>query len=1320
MSDFADNLAAALRKCESEQIHIPGSIQPCGALLVVDATDEVVVQVSDNLAEYLGLSPGAALGKPLADIINADNAEKIRRLPMRGDLQPSVPAVIHFQRAGRPLALAVQVHKVADNWVIEVEPSDESEMQYFGHLFIATRNALWESDQQNDILHYAQFIAERIRDLTGFDRVMLYRFDTHWNGEVIAESRNHLLPSLLGNHFPASDIPPQARQLYERNLIRVLVDVDAPSIPIHPILHPRSGQALDMSLAVLRSMSPIHIEYLRNMGVKATITVSLMKGGKLWGLIACHHASPKRVPFHLRELAEFVGKTVSLKLTNLESEERNAYMNQVRQTLTMLTRCLRQSGNVGEVLSLLETDILKLVRATGGYIAIGGKSYSFGMVPPAPEIDLLVSWLEGQSSGEVFHTDSLVSQYPQAHGYSDVASGLLAVRLDRQFSHYILWFREEQIRSIPWAGDPNKSLVVDATGPRIEPRRSFARWMLEQRGYSLPWSVIETDAAHTLSMTLIEVLTQKALNLSEQNYRLLAENSTDMIVRLDRHGIISFVSPSSTEVIGYPPGELVGNSCLQFVAQPDRRDLRRAMISIIRNGISRTLLFRLNCRDGKQIWLESTIKPVANQNGRPFEVVANSRDVTLRHEYQLAIESLQRRNDSILNAAGEGVIGIDHQGIITFANHTAADILGYARPDMIGEHASSVLGLCDGQGHRSRKLFDNLTAAAESPNFRNGQEACFTTKGGECIPVDCIVTYLDSANPANGLVLVFRDVTERRLIEARLRQSNTVFEHAAEAIMVTDENGVISAVNQAFENITGYSQAEALGQTPALLRSGRHDADFYRRMWQEIRERQCWRGEIWNRRKNGEIFPQWGSIAAVLDSSGKIRSYVTVFSDITEAKKSEAKLKFLANHDPLTGLPNRLLLSEKLNHSLAKARETGQQLAIAFVDLDHFKIVNDTLGHLVGDLYLTAIADRIGHALRQEDTLARWGGDEFVIAIENAPDREQLAEMIHRLQNQLATPLRLEGHDVVPSASIGIAIFPDDGSDVEKLVQSADAAMYRAKETGRNRFEFYTGDLTASARRRFELAWEIRQALQEDQFVLFYQPQYSAINGDLIGLEALIRWQHPRRGLLSPGEFLPTAEELNLTGDIGEWVLKHACAQLKRWDGRLPESVLLAINIAPVQLNPDFAELALGMIEATGIRTSQLEFEITEGALERRDDILSVLSLFSSRGIRLSIDDFGTGYSSLARVRDLPVDYFKIDKCFIDGLPDNPKDAAIVRTIVALATSLGIGTVAEGVETVAQLRFLQDEGVSIIQGFYLGRPQPAADIDFLLAEIGVD
>ncbi len=1299
-------LQEALLRCSKEQIQYAGAIQGYGALLGIDDAG-VIRLASTNLGDFFDRDIAEALGEPVDKALGAEIARSLLNARIYEELQPTIPVTLRYTRYGRELTTTALAHRSGGLRVFEIEPAvthDDSEHHSFlEELFVPVRDALWQFDKEDDVVRYCRYVAEEMRRITGFDRVKVYRFDHLWNGEVIAESRNERLPSLLGNHFPASDIPPQARALYEKNLIRVLADTEAAPVYLAPGRNPLTGDALDMSFSVLRAMSPIHIEYLRNMGVRSTITVSLMQNKRLWGLIACHAAKPRQVPFQLRELAEFIGKSVSLKLSNLEATARNDYMNQVRETLLTLTRLIRATGEVDSVISLFENEILGLVGASGSVIRLGKHAYVVGKTPQEQEIAPLIEWLRGiEFAGDVYATESLGEVFPAAQAYAGTASGLLAVPLDSEFRDYMLWFRAEVTQEIPWAGNPDKQLVKDERGARIEPRRSFALWVQTAHGRSKPWSHIETDAALALSLTLVEVLTQKALRLSEENYRLLAEHSTDLISRHRVSGEFAFVSPSSSELLEYSPDSLLGKSLFDLVHSEDLPVVRK-YFELSQSGATQVVTYRVKTSGGGYIWLESTIKPVTLGGQEHLEFVVNSRDVTERHEYQQAIENIQRRNSAILQAAGEGVIGLDSEGKVSFANLTAEQLLGRQPGDLIGKHYCDVLGCCsvieeDATNCRIGKCLGNGVAYQES-----GGTFC---RHGGAFPVDFIATPMRSNDRIDGAVIVFRDISEQKLIDDKLRQSNTVFENTVEGIMVTDADGLILAVNRAFSDITGYAQEEVLGKTPSFLKSGRHSPEFYRDMWQQVLENKCWRGEIWNRRKDGEIFPQWGSITAVLDEKGDIRNFVTVFSDISKAKRIEEQLQFLASHDPLTRLPNRTQLKDRLHQMLTEATTNQRKLAVAFIDLDHFKGINDTLGHAVGDEFLIEISHRLTQAVRRSDTLARWGGDEFVVVFNDVKEIERLGDRAYNILKSIGQPLQLGQQSLTPSASMGIAVYPEDGNDFVKLVQAADTAMYRAKKQGRNRFEFFTQELTDEAQQRFQMGWELRRALANNEFLLHYQPQCDAASGNILGLEALIRWIHPERGLLAPASFLPLCEELGLIAELGKWVIVQVCRQVVPWETLLPPGVRVAVNIAPQQINAALIPFVRQVLAETGISPARLEFEITEGALERRDNVRHILAELREMGIAVSIDDFGTGYSSLAHLTELTVDCFKIDKSFVDGLPDGKNAGAIIRTIVALGSSLGIKIVAEGVEKAEQLAFLRAEGVVTIQGYYFSRPLP--------------
>jgi diguanylate cyclase (GGDEF)-like protein/PAS domain S-box-containing protein len=564
---------------------------------------------------------------------------------------------------------------------------------------------------------------------------------------------------------------------------------------------------------------------------------------------------------------------------------------------------------------------------------------------------------------------------------------------------------------------------------------------------------------------------------------------------------------------------------------------------------------------------------------------------------------------------------------------------------------------------------------------------------------------------------VASDITEQCKAAERLRQAAAVFTSTQEGVIITDLDGAILTVNPAFTTITGYTEAEVLGKNPRILQSGHHSRSFYQAMWHAIRTTGSWQGELWNRRKSGEIYPEWLNISTVRNEQGKAVNYVGVFTDITHLKHSETQLEYLAHYDPLTGLPNRLLLLSRLKHVLERAKRDKTRGAVLFLDLDRFKNVNDSLGHATGDELLQLASERMRECLSETDTVARLGGDEFIVVLEDLSDPENAASVAHHLIDRLNAPFVLSGgQEVYIGTSLGISIFPDDADDADRLIQYADAALYQAKGNGRGTYHFYTESLTRSANERLALETRLRHALDQNEFVLHYQPLVALAEGRVLGVEALVRWQVPGEGLLSPDRFIPLAEETGLIVPLGEWVLRTACACMKAWlDAGLPLKTL-AVNLSPRQFRQgDLHETIRAILAETGLPSRYLELEITETALmEDGPEIEAKLSALKALGVRIAIDDFGTGYSSLAYLKRFPIDKLKIDQSFMRDIPLDSSNMEIAAAIIAMAKNLKLEVLAEGVEVEAQLAFLRHHGCDVVQGYLFGRPAPADTMQTIL------
>jgi len=671
-----------------------------------------------------------------------------------------------------------------------------------------------------------------------------------------------------------------------------------------------------------------------------------------------------------------------------------------------------------------------------------------------------------------------------------------------------------------------------------------------------------------------------------------------------------------------------------------------------------------------------------------------------------------REQAEILDHIHESVIVMDPDGFITRWNRGAERIFGYTAAEMIGRNIL-FLYVEDESGDNevafSDALFDESKREMEVRRRR---------KSGEVFWASLQISVMrDTEGATTGLIGYLSDITERVKAREALELHARIFENSEEGIMITDATLHIVSVNGAFCRIMGYTANDVIGQTPKLFQSGRHDAAFYAEMWRQLDAFGNWRGEVWNKRKAGGLFPMASSISAVRNAAGVVTHYFAIFSDITERKQTDERIHHLAYYDALTGLPNRTLFFKLTTQALAAAERNHVHGAVLFIDLNRFKPINDTLGHGIGDRLLQQIGARLRTALRDEDIVARLGGDEFVIALFDLTQDNYAGLVADKILAALDLPFQIEEHELKLGAAIGISVYPEDGSDAETLVRLADIAMYRAKHDSRDSYAFYSSEMNQKALDRLNIENGLRHALEENQLVLYYQPKVDIASGLITGAEALVRWQHPERGMVPPGEFIPVAEESGLIVQIGSWVLEAACTQAAVWAAAGLPHVKVAINLTAREFDPALTQRVQTVLDRHSLPSSWLELEITESMLTHSTEaVIHMMDELHHLGVTLALDDFGTGFSSLSYLKRFPIDTLKIDRSFIIGIPADTDDCAIAGAIVSMSKQLKHRVIAEGVETLEQLDHLRNIGCDEIQGYLFSPPVPAAKFELMLRE----
>ncbi|TXT40892.1 MAG: PAS/PAC and Chase sensor-containing diguanylate cyclase/phosphodiesterase [Comamonadaceae bacterium] len=795
---------------------------------------------------------------------------------------------------------------------------------------------------------------------------------------------------------------------------------------------------------------------------------------------------------------------------------------------------------------------------------------------------------------------------------------------------------------------------------------------------------------------------EKALTEAEIAKALMAESIQNATQRdLNCH----FANKPYLECFGRRPEEIIGMNMRdlhgdQLFAQNKR------YIEVALAGQAQQFERTLVKADGSMVhtWVHY-VPDISAQGGVKGLFVLVS-DVTQQKEAQSALQQSEEKLRAI----------VDNVGTVFFLKNLAGRYLYINRQYERLFHVTN----SEIQGKTDHDIFPPDLADAFVKNDQRVVQSGQSVEVEElALQDDCIHTYSsvkipirNSSGEIYAVCGVATDITERKRAETDLRLAAAAFD-SQEAMMVTDANAVILRVNRAFTEITGYAVDELVGQTPRLLKSGRHNIDFYRAMWASINSTGGWQGEVWDRRKNGEEYPKWLTISAVKGVDGAVTHLIGTHLDISERKKAEEKINELAYFDQLTNLANRTLLMDRLKQAMTASSRNGCHGALMFIDLDNFKTLNDTLGHDMGDLLLKQAAQRLMDCVRDGDTVARLGGDEFVVMLTNLSASESEAAIgIEAIADKILSTLdetyQLKHLGFHNTASIGITLFQGQSTSIDDLMKQADLAMYKAKEAGRNAYRFFDPHMESTVKERAALENDLRQAINEKQFLLYYQAQVVG-DGLVTGAEVLVRWQHPQRGMISPAEFIPLAEETGLILALGHWVLETACVRLAQWatDPVMAE-LTIAVNVSAHQFRqPDFVDGILKVLKKTGVNPYRFKLELTESLLvDNVQDIIEKMHALKAKGVGFSLDDFGTGYSSLSYLKRLPLDQLKIDRSFVCDVLTDPNDAVIAKTVVALAQSFGLSVIAEGVETVAQRDFLASSGCHSYQGYFFSRPLP--------------